>query len=155
MTESLAFETLAHSLALAPWLDEHGVPQDGRPLAEQYAHLLGEPQQCYMYASTAGDAEPALRYTEGLLRLDGIPPFQHAWLTDPEGQVVEVTPLDGAPGRSLGVPIVLVLVVIGRGTGRGGYYDPALPGLIELGWTPGDDERTIARWRERVETAEN
>lgn len=74
----------------ADLLLRHGQFFTGRRQPEQWAHLQGEEQRCFLNALEAAEAEPSLRYFQGLY-LAGTVPCAHAWLVDSDDLVVEVT----------------------------------------------------------------
>jgi hypothetical protein len=74
----------------ADMIQKHGRLYAGRQLPDQYVHHYGEPNNCFYNAMLAAQADPDLRYCEGLYAAHGA--FTpHAWCVDPAGEVVEVT----------------------------------------------------------------
>jgi hypothetical protein len=125
--------------AVRDWLEEHGVEQTGQPLPDRFRHLLGAEGCCFENAYRAAAASDDLTYTEGFVewrfyveRTPGHRRGAHAWLTDNEGEAVEVSPDPPAretvhsERRSFGVPIPLALVRDIRAESGG----PVLPKLI-------------------------
>lgn len=72
------------------FLLKHGTFYPGRQLPDQYAHLFGAPNACFANALLVAKENPDLRYCEGVYAAHGgfVP---HAWLVDPDGELVEVT----------------------------------------------------------------
>lgn len=58
--------------------------------------LPGEPQQCYRNATHAA-TRPGWTYWEGYAWPEDLIPVNHAWCTDGDGQLVEVTWQEAAP----------------------------------------------------------
>jgi hypothetical protein len=133
---------------IAPWLVEHGTRQRGRLLPERYAHHLAEEGWwCYDSAFLAAMLDKTLRYTEGVVcEPGGIPvahaSVPHAWLTDEDGAVVEVTPPLHARDDLLyvGVTLSFQFALLGP---MGRDSDAALPKLVRAGWTPDEKLREL------------
>lgn len=68
----------------------HGTFFTGRPLPDAYVQHYGEPNQCFNNALLAAEANPDLRYFEGLYA-DHSSFTPHAWCVDPGGGMVELT----------------------------------------------------------------
>jgi hypothetical protein len=69
---------------------QHGTFFVGRELPDRWMSHLGTPNECFLNALAAAQAEPDLRYFEGLYAAHGNY-TPHAWCVDPDGGVVEVT----------------------------------------------------------------
>lgn len=61
-----------------------------RELPAEYTHLIGPPQACFVNALEAAQADESLTYTEGVYVVTSNA-TAHAWCTDPDGKVVELT----------------------------------------------------------------
>lgn len=70
---------------------KHGKFYSGRELPEQYKHLTGPMQGCFMNAMLAAEANPSLRYCEGVYTTGGGHYTSHAWCLDPAGELLELT----------------------------------------------------------------
>lgn len=111
----------------------HGHAQPGRRVPHGWrTRRLLTPGRCY---EAAGDnsQEPGFTYTEGRALASGkwIP---HAWITDPEGGVIDLA-WDDAADEYFGV--VIPDDAVGRAQDKLGLFGPLLPVLVhELGWIP-------------------
>lgn len=75
----------------ADLLLKHGRFYPGRPLPEQYEHLRGEFGRCYWNAAEAAEADPSLRYCEGVTTSGAGRFLSHAWCLDPDDGVLDFT----------------------------------------------------------------
>jgi hypothetical protein len=75
----------------AELLLRHGEFFVGRPIPEEYEHLVGQMGGCFDNAATAAEQCPELRYFQGLYSTGGAHFTPHGWCVAPDGGVVEVT----------------------------------------------------------------
>jgi hypothetical protein len=72
-------------------LIQHGSYYTGRALPEQYRHLKGEQRECFWNSLGACEADPTLRYVEGVFSSGAGVYTTHAWCIDPAGELLDVT----------------------------------------------------------------
>lgn len=76
---------------------EHGRFFAGRELPTEYQRHLGTMGRCFVNALLAAEADPSLRYCEGVYTFGGGFFVSHAWCLDPDGKLLEVSvPTDPA-----------------------------------------------------------
>lgn len=92
----------------ADLLLQHGTFYPGRDVPEQYRHLVGEVGSCYWNCMDAAEADPSLRYCEGITAAGGGAFLSHAWCLDPDGNVLDFTWFGavGQPDAYVGLPIL-------------------------------------------------
>jgi hypothetical protein len=79
------------------FLLQHGRFWSGSLLPEQYEQYIGPSGNCYENALAAAEADPSLRYVEGVYAIVGKDFHGHAWCIDPDDRLVELTvPTDPA-----------------------------------------------------------
>lgn len=84
-TEALAF--LGGSSLLTKLVLKHGI--EGRGIA--HGHKMGVPKECFKNAAERALWEP-FDYVEGYAMRDSLCiPIHHAWLLNPDGEVIDVT----------------------------------------------------------------
>lgn len=111
----------------------HGCAQTGQPVPPEWrSRRLQTPGRCYEAAGNNAFGS-GCTYTEGrALGPGGWVP--HAWITDPEGGVIDLA-WDDTADEYFGV--VIPDDVVGRAQNKLGLYGPLLPVLVhELGWMP-------------------
>lgn len=72
----------------------HGEFYPGQLLPEQYHHLAGPLGQCYWNCAAAAEADPTLRYCEGIVASGGGRFLSHAWCLAPDDGVLDLTWVD-------------------------------------------------------------
>lgn len=80
-----------HYRGVGDFLLQHGTFWNGRQIPAQYEPLTGPMASCYQNALEAAEADPTLRYVEGVYAVIGQDFHGHAWCLDADDQVVEVT----------------------------------------------------------------
>jgi hypothetical protein len=111
------------------FIKKHASEQAGRAVPRGWVERRADEDACYEVSGHWAAREPdAVTYTEGIAFRSGVP-IAHAWLTDTDGQVIDLA----TPGsRYLGVQIPLRVLV------DHGLLEtwPRLPPLIAAGWKP-------------------
>lgn len=75
----------------ADLLLQHGRFYQGRRQPEEYKHLAGPMNECYWTSLAACEADPSLRYVEGVVS-NGVGSFvSHGWCVAPDGGIVDLT----------------------------------------------------------------
>lgn len=75
----------------ADLLLRHGGFYTGRELPEAYLEHKGVPGRCFLNALEAAQADPTLRYCEGVYAIGDSHYTPHAWCLDPDGNLLEVS----------------------------------------------------------------
>src|SRR5215831_8910735 len=70
---------------------QHGKFYTGRELPDQYKHLKGTPNQCFVNALEACKSDESLTYVEGVYTIGRSHWTPHAWCLDSAGELLEVT----------------------------------------------------------------
>lgn len=88
----------------------HGSYYEGRVLPDQHLHLRGQEARCYANALEAVQADPTLRYVEGVYSTGASYYTTHAWAIEPDGSLLELTyptrDLDGYINGHVGMAIM-------------------------------------------------
>lgn len=85
---------------------KHGTFQSGRELPEKYQPLRGGPNECFRNSLAAVEADPSLRYVEGVYSTGGGHYTTHAWCIDPSGELLELTMPTDADTLRIGLDAV-------------------------------------------------
>lgn len=110
----------------ADFLLKHGKFYEGREMPDRYAHLMGQMGLCFWNAAAAAEADPTLRYCEGITGVGGGRFVAHAWVLDPDGNVVDLTYSAEAVGIGVDFDTGLPLLPIAHWSYWGVIFTPEL-----------------------------